>query len=333
MTASGTQRKSMSKSLSNMFRLDDDLDKRMAFAAIGVSIILLIVNFTTMNSLFNYEVLFTLLFACVVYLLLRRKAHPPSAWLAPPENRQRTKTNLYQFNILFFVLLAVSLVMLHQGLYSRPLAFLAIAAIMAGILAVEIALYRNQGYSVFILLQILILGLLLGASAYYQFPSVVGNDPPYHINFIEQLMAQGKVGDFGDYSGFPGMHIFISSVSLVSGLGLRHSFFFIGIIECLSLVFVFLIGRAISNEKLGLLAALLLGITNQHILWSYYIVPMGFCLALMPMIIFLLFSQEEGHCLGISPDINQLHYSHIPFNISRYTIVYTGWNLDSIARV
>ena len=277
----------------DFLRPDENLDRRIALAGMGASVIVLVWNFATRQSLLNYEVGFVLLLASGVYLLLRRRmpsASDPSTTTERPEQGQSTRNRLRALYIVFLVLFTTSLIVLHQSLYSRPIAVLAMAAIMSGILALEIAICRNQRSALFILLQVLALGMLLRASVYYQYSGVPGNDPWYFLDFVEKLNAQGKIGDFGDYSGFPGMPVFVTSIAQVSGLGVRHSFFLVGAVEGLSLVFIYLVGKAVRSEKIGLLSALLLAVASQHLLWGYYIIANGFCLALMPIVVFLLFA-------------------------------------------
>ncbi len=93
----------------------------------------------------------------------------------------------------------------------------------------------------------------------------------------------------------PMMHLLITAVSLSTGIGLHNSYFFLGVIECISVVFIYLIGRAVVNERTGLLAALLLVLANQFILWGVQITPftLGIVLTLVALVVLFLVPRND----------------------------------------
>jgi hypothetical protein len=87
----------------------------------------------------------------------------------------------------------------------------------------------------------------------------------------------------------PIMHMLVAALSLITGLSVYNSYFFVGIIECISVIFIFLIGRAVLNVRSGLLAALLLVIANQFLLWGIAITPETLGIVLTLVVVAALF--------------------------------------------
>ena len=81
----------------------------------------------------------------------------------------------------------------------------------------------------------------------------------------------------------------VAALTLITGLSVYNSYFFVGIIECISVVFIFLIGRAVLNVRSGLLAALLLVIANQFLLWGTIITPETLGIVLTLVVVAALF--------------------------------------------
>lgn len=157
---------------------------------------------------------------------------------------------------------------------------------MAAIVAVQIPDSKNTGYK---LLKVIIVGILLRASAYYQFSGLVGYDTVAEITFSEQLISTGFIGDYmGAYQYYPIAHILTVSISQIAGLNIADSFFVLGLIEVISLIFIFLIGKQLFSSKTGLMAALILAVFDWHILWGFYIKAMTLGIALVPVILFLI---------------------------------------------
>lgn len=285
--------------LQDLFKqITADIDKKIAIIGVIFGITLLIYAFTTHKPSELQEMVLTMLLACSIYLLLRDTLKERKTKLFSTEmeiwEKHNIKSRLYLLNIIFFCLLSASIIIISQHIYSRPLIFLVLVTIMSGILAIEIVVNANRAYLTFILAKIFIIGILLRASVFYQFPGPVGIDPWYHINFVEQLLIQGHVPEeLGKYISFPVMHIIVASLSQLTGLGVKDSYFMIGVIEIASLIFVFLIAREIFNEKIGLLSVLMLIVSSEHILWGYWIIAMTLGIALVPILTFFLFSQQR----------------------------------------
>lgn len=288
--------------LRDLFKqLTVDVDKKIGIIGVIFSITLLIYAFTTHKPLELQEMLLAVFFACTIYLLSRNRLKERAVKLFSTEiesgKNDNTKSVLFLLDIIFFCLLTASIIIISQHPYYRPFIFLAIVAIMAGILAVEIVVSTNKNYSAFILAKILIVGILLRASVFYQFPSTPGIDSLAHADFIELLLMHGYVSEyFRSYEYYPAMHILSASLSQVTGFGVKDSHFMMGFIQVASYIFIYLIGRVFFNDKIGLLSTLLLALCSPGILWGgCNITAMGFATSFLPVIAFLILSRNNGN--------------------------------------
>jgi len=230
--------------------------------------------------------------ACASYLLLRRRFYSLAvASLAPTD----LKPKLYMaLNILFFLLLSCSIISLYlrPDLYTRPLNYFVFVALMVTIVALEIVfLPHGKFYSYFALFKIIIIALGLQWSQLLIFPSLVGIDPWAHQSFTLQILDAAHIPEGLDYSDLPTTHLMIGATSLITGVNYKMAAMFS--ISLLQIVcdtfFIFLLGRFILGRKVGLLAALLLGIAVNHVLFGYLSIPNTAAAILTLPIIYLLF--------------------------------------------
>jgi len=81
----------------------------------------------------------------------------------------------------------------------------------------------------------------------------------------------------------------VAALSLVTGLSVYNSYFFVGIIECISVVFIFLIGRAVFNGAQRPASSLLLALASQFLLWGTIITPETLGIVLTLVVVAALF--------------------------------------------
>ncbi len=287
-----------------MFKLKDNIltefaDVKLAVLLFSVGLLVLVLSLLLVHSMLLTQAAITVMLASMIYLLMRWARRKDQGEESPDEEAPATSpSSLYMNQILdiaFWGLLIAAMFMLTQGVYARPLGFLIMVSAMAAILAVQIFSGRSTGYCI---IKILVIAILLRASAYYQFPSLAGYDAIAEADSLAQLLANGHIGEFmKGYEYYPTAHYFAASVSLTTGLGVMDSFFMLGIAEALSLVFVFLIGRHFFNARIGLLAALIMAVFDWHIIWGFYVKAMTLSIALLPMVIFLIMASLKNRRL------------------------------------
>jgi hypothetical protein len=230
---------------------------------------------------------------CLAYLLIRRKS------LASAQTQIEATPRVYLLlNILFFCLLIYSIIGLYlrPELYTRPLSYFIATAAMAAILAIEILfLPPRKSATYFALFKIIIIGLSLEWAQLLIYPSIVGMDPWYHEMFTTKILAAGYIPVGYGYSRLPCFHLMIGATSLVTGLGYKlATMFSVCLLQvACDTLFIFLLGKFIHSTKIGLLAALLLGVANWHILFGYWTIPNTIAVVFIPIIIYLLFKLRQ----------------------------------------
>jgi hypothetical protein len=292
------------RSLTAIFASTFDLVTGDYLALIGVvvSAIIIAVDLVTLNSYYIFSTVLAVLIGCALYAGLNRRIPAPLA-LSRPQLSALAESRAHKvLTTLFFGFLSVSIVLLHITVYSRPPLFFVLTALIAASIAIEIAVTSNAKHLPSILLKIIILATLLCASVYFEFPSAIVADPWWHSGFIQYILNHGyipaQVAPYSslEYIYMPMMQLLVTAVSLSTGIGLHNSYFFLGVIECISVVFIYLIGRAVVNERTGLLAALLLVLANQFIFWGgVNITPLtlGIVLTLVVLVVLFLVPRND----------------------------------------
>ena len=280
-------------------RLASALDSvtRTHLATIGLvgSAAVCVVNLLTVRSYYVFVTFLALFAACALYIGLRKRLTSKGVVSMTHLSAEAESRAHKIVNIAFVCLASACVVMLSTAVYSLPVPFLVLVSILAALLAIEIAITTNSRHVPSAMLKIIILGVLIRASVYFEFPSTITADPYYHVSFIQFIIDYGSIPAHtapyanSDYPSLPIMHLLVAALSLITGLSVHNSYFFVGVIECLSVVFIFLIGRAVLNARSGLLAALLLVIASQFLMWGTIIIPETLGIVLTLVVVATLF--------------------------------------------
>ena len=92
----------------------------------------------------------------------------------------------------------------------------------------------------------------------------------------------------------------VTALSLTTGFSVHYSYFFVSVVECVGVIFIFLIGRAVLNARSGLLAALLLVIANQFLLWGINITPLTLGVVLTLVVVAALFLVPRSYMASLA---------------------------------
>ena len=230
------------------------------------------------------------------YLLIRRFIYPS---LITSLEELRCSTRFYiTLNILFFTFFSYSIISIYlkPDPYIRPLGYFISTSIMAVIVANEILFLSTQKQRIyFALCKIIIIGLSLQYSQVLIFQNVLWGDPWVHRLFTIKIINEAYIPEGFAYSKLPLMHLMIGMTSLVTDLGYKMAAMFsISFLQVVSdSLFVFLLGKFLISNKVGLMAALLLEIANYHIFFGYVAIPNTMAAILILPIIFILFKLRK----------------------------------------
>jgi hypothetical protein len=228
-------------------------------------------------------------------------ALPPFAYMAL---RKKNQNNLYAsahrayrlsrvtfiFSTIVFVsTISSSLFCWYAQIYQRPIVFFVLIAVAYLTIMNQILFFHSRKYTYLLFLEILAVAIILRGSVYFNFPTVYGYDPIFHMNGLEQTVSSGFLSpQLETYTSFPYMTLLDATISQVLGINLRIAYFGISVIEAMSCLFIFVIGRMVANEKIGLLSAAIVTILPYSIYWGVWIIPMTLGLNIFVIIAYLM---------------------------------------------
>ena len=269
------------------------LDKVLAGTGIVVSAALVAyIALTTGRLIFILAGVLTLT-CCLLWLAVRERAirEFPVSWAGGAETGNgRSGTVLL---ILFFALYVLSIAALHTraSLYERPTGYFVLSSLMAGVIALEILLpHRRKARRV--LPQIVLLGVSVVWSQILIVPGILGSDPWWHRMFVSQILDLSAIPGGYWYTHMPLFHLEVAGASLLAGLDYRlAAMLSVSLAQIIILpVVVYLLGNALfEDERVGLLAGLLLITANQQIGMSTASIPNAFAAIFIALVLFLLF--------------------------------------------
>ncbi|MDX9866044.1 MAG: hypothetical protein RBT34_14670 [Anaerolineaceae bacterium] len=230
---------------------------------------------------------YTILAACLFYLLTYRVFG--AVQKTPPVQASQHSTLFFLlFSGLSMLLLLASVLLLRTShSYVRGLDYVGLffGTVVCTVLQIVFFDTSPVWKQRMILAQVLLLGIGFKASGFFQFPTLMGNDPFYHLDLVERFIAQGQFPQGEAYSSFPVFQVLIAVFHQLSGLDLKASFFMVSVLQSLSLVAVFSIGNVLFDQKTGLLAFLFLSLCDYQLQWGMQIIPMTVGIAIFALLL------------------------------------------------
>ncbi len=251
-------------------------------------------SMTFMNLIYTSKDLFLLspiiAISCLLYLRYRSEfkenLHNPLLDISARENKI--------LNIVWWLLISVTLITCYfSKVYTRhPLIFILISGAVA-VLGIQIIALQgsNRTKTLIIIIKILLLSLILRASAYFVSPYPTGPDSWSHGEYISYFLDYGKIivpPDFSIYYvNYPIAHLHAVSTSLLTSISPHDVMFLWAVILALSTIATFLIVRMLSgNVPLALISMLLLNFVGDQIQYCTHAMAMTFGVAIYAFIIF-----------------------------------------------
>jgi hypothetical protein len=250
---------------------------------------------TLLNLVYTSKDLFllspTIALSCIVYLRYRsgfkEERHGSLLRLS-----DRNNTIL---SIIWWSLISAALVTYYfSEIYTRhPLFFILISGAVA-VLGVQIITFRdsNKRNVLIFIVKILLLSLILRASAYFISPYPTGPDSWSHAEYISYFLDYGEVTvppDFlAYYVNYPMAHLHAVCTSLLTSISPHDVMFLWAVILTLSTIVTFLIVWMLTgNAQLALISMLLLNFLDDQIQWCIHVMAMTYGIAIYAFIIFL----------------------------------------------
>jgi len=265
-------------------QISQKLDKFIAILGTLFSVILIFylpISIGSLMYLFPGVLSFV---SCTVWLLIRDKASLDCNF------RELPCINL-TLSFIFFILLTFNVLSVYfrPNLYERPLIYFILTSLMAGIVGLEI-IFSKETQKYLILSQIVIIGLSVSWSQLLIFPSLLGVDPWWHRMFTLKIMDLSHIPEGYSYSKLPVFHLAIATTSLVTGLNYKFAAMLsVSLVQIIcNTLFLFLLGKFLFNQKVGLLASLMVIIANHHIYMSYWSIPTSLAAVFIPIVLYLL---------------------------------------------
>jgi len=178
--------------------------------------------------------------------------------------------------------------------------------------------------------KLLVIGISLQIGIIYCFPSIVGVDAPYHLGLIKDVLSSGRIitpgASFGSmYMEFPAMHLSVVINMLITNLNYKDALTTsVTVPFCfISISYSYLLARKLFSEQVGLIAGLVSALFPFTIWLAYIGVPFTFGISLIPIAIYLMFSEKFGYRFLSFIVIAVLFLSH-PLAMLMFLVIATG---------
>ena len=269
-------------------------------AGMGAVIGAVIVIFSYIWQMQQQDIGVALLLACVLYIVLRKKFSATANKRLSPQHSRRI---LILTNIVFLIAFTASVLLLKLNLYYRPPVYFVLVSIAAASIAFEIFYTPKENRSVsLIILKVIVLSVSIRAGIFYEFPTLMGSDAWWHTQLASALADTGHMSSAvveirsptTTYQYFPIFHILVAATKLVTNASGKDALFMsIGLASVVSTIFIYLTGKYVGGVRLGLMAMLILNMSDMMIVRGVTNVTTGsLVLCYLMFLLFLIFRQR-----------------------------------------
>lgn len=205
----------------------------------------------------------SLILGCSIYILLNK---------IQPIEHCRYKANVNEkriLDVLYLLLFSVSLIIWNTSI-GRPFSYFLIFSLCAGVLALSIYIADNKFDYYVQFGKIILLSFNIKYSIYMFAGSMPSVDTYIHAK-MNDLLAKSGITEvlIGKEMYFPVMHIQTAITEIISAIPIKEASNFAIIVPfILASAYVYLVGRDLFEEKIGLFAMLLVNVSDFHIYWG-----------------------------------------------------------------
>lgn len=221
---------------------------------------------TMYTLIFSYSVFSAL---GIIYYILRDKFRTDKKNLTDLSSINNPIINKI-LQVTFYITIAVILSYLSISLYTKPLTYYFLISLATTIIGFQIIstqyINKKQVY-IILFFEIIPLAMIVRFSSFLINPYLIGPDVPWHFHLIQSIIENGHLNPVAQqYYYYPSYHLSQACSQIIIGIS-ANSFNLINmIISTVSIISAYLIGNEVfENKKIGLMSALLLGISTMHI--------------------------------------------------------------------
>lgn len=234
----------------------------ITFISIVVVTLKLTLNISTIFIFVLENLLFILIGLFLFILICKRNISNNSCEIQTTIQKIRFKS----LAIMIFVIIFFLLIVLKNTYYTKPLIYYILISMGISIIGIEIFFFKmSKSRSNIILLQIIAIGSVIRFSNFIIHPYVYASDPYYHYSNTIKLINTGFLSsEFGHYYFYPLHTIFNGIATIINNS--EATFFLLPatISIIISIIIVYLIGKFLFSNQIGLLSALFLIFGNFY---------------------------------------------------------------------
>lgn len=275
----------------NRFSKQIDFCVALCGSLVGV----LIIYLSYFYKIHQYDVGLTVLIASIIYITFKKEFVISEEKFFVEYKKQK----LVIINIIYIMSFTGSIWILFSELYIRPFIYFILVSIASGSVFYEIQ-YSKEKDSWNILTKILLLAFSIRGGIYYEFPSLYGTDPYWHLRIINVWIETGfntvieTFAGNNQYFSYPVMHISVTIMKILSSLNIKNSYYFVvGFYNVISIMFIYLLGKKLVNYQCGLLSSLIICISDYHIYYGSWIIPTSLGITLVYIITYIVFEKKH----------------------------------------
>jgi len=268
-----------------MKTLLESIRNNIEFISLFVSLIVAFVVYQVKYYSFFF-VSFSFVLGVLSFIVLQKKFTNNLSTLKNiyPKNKKNIK---YVLSIFFFVFYGLSVFSLLDGFFTKTVWYDLFISICAILISLEIFFIEKEREYEMNLLKTFLLFLNIALSNQIVFfYGIVSSDLKPHLDIINPIISMGHIVQGYTYSSFPLHHIFVSELFIL--LDFKDITILYGFLYCfvmsINILFVYMIGKAYFNAKLGLFAALAYTLSCDVLYYAMHPSQVSYALTLLVMI-------------------------------------------------
>ncbi|OBZ34303.1 glycosyltransferase family 39 protein [Methanohalophilus sp. DAL1] len=257
---------------------------------------------------------------CALYIIIKKSIDDDIPGYKANINEKRI------LDIAYLFLFSLSLLIWNTSI-DRPFSYFLIFSLCAGVLALSIYMSDNKLDYYIQYGKIIFLSFNIKYSIYMFAGYIPGVDPYGHAKMNDLLAKSGNIEVLmGKEMYFPIMHVQTAVTEVISAVPIKDASNFAIIIPfVIASSFVYMVGRDLFGEKIGLLAMLLVNVSDFHISWGSAPQTTSYGIILYYLLMYVLFQvfKDKSNPKWISMSIFLIIVLIITHAVSSFIFVIT----------